>query len=578
MSDWIENNVFLPEGTSSLPGEVRLWKFQRSIADAIGDPEIERVTLVKPVRVGFSTLLTSAIGHFCANDPAPILSVLPTEADCRDYVVSDVEPIFEASPELSGLLSGDIDEGGRNTLLSRRFPGGSLKVVAAKAPRNLRRHNVRVLFIDEADAMEVTKEGSPIPIAERRTMSFPDRKIVLGSTPIFESTSHVLRAYAQSDQRVFEVPCPGCGGLTEILWRHIEWEEGRPETASFRCPRCEQLIAERFKVEMVEKGEWRPTAAHVLGHAGFRMNALVSPHANASWAKLATEFLTARSDPSLLQTFVNTILAEGWREGGEELDDAELSSRAEPFWLQKAVDGKELGPSIPDAATIVTAGVDVQPDRLEITFVGWSEDGTAWILGHTVVWGQWDDDTTWAELDEVLTTRWTHPLGGKIGLDAVAIDSSDGNTMEAVYAFAFPRFRKKILAIKGVAGTRPWIERSRSKVKGDGFLWIVGVDGVKSAVFGRLMRGHSIRFSETLETAWFEQLASERVVVRYVRGQPTRRFERIPGRRAEALDCVVYAFAARQIVNVNWARRAEELSGAEVSRPRKSRELWPSYR
>lgn len=60
LSEWIERNVFLPDGVTALPGPVRLWPFQREIADAIGDPAIERVTLVKPVRVGFTTLLTGA--------------------------------------------------------------------------------------------------------------------------------------------------------------------------------------------------------------------------------------------------------------------------------------------------------------------------------------------------------------------------------------------------------------------------------------------------------------------------------------------------------------------------------------
>jgi phage terminase large subunit GpA-like protein len=120
--------------------------------------------------------------------------------------------------------------------MHRRFAGGSLKIVAAKAPRNLRRHTVRALFIDEADAMMVGAEGSPLLLAERRTLSFADRKIVLGSTPLEEETSHVLRAYGQSDQRIFEVPCPECGERTEIKWQNIEWEADKPETAAFRCP------------------------------------------------------------------------------------------------------------------------------------------------------------------------------------------------------------------------------------------------------------------------------------------------------------------------------------------------------
>lgn len=65
-----------------------------------------------------------------------------------------------------------------------RLPGGSLKIIAAKSPRNLRRHNVRILLMDEVDAMEAGVEGSPITLAERRTLSFANRKIILGSTPM----------------------------------------------------------------------------------------------------------------------------------------------------------------------------------------------------------------------------------------------------------------------------------------------------------------------------------------------------------------------------------------------------------
>lgn len=132
LSRWIESNLRLPDDVSALPGDVRLWAFQRDIADAMSDPGIERVTLVKSVRVGLSTLLTATVGSFAANEPSPILLLLPTEADCRDYTVSDLEPIFNATPALAGLLNDDSAEGGRNTLLSRRFPGGSLLISTEK--------------------------------------------------------------------------------------------------------------------------------------------------------------------------------------------------------------------------------------------------------------------------------------------------------------------------------------------------------------------------------------------------------------------------------------------------------------
>ena len=316
---------------------------------------------------------------------------------------------------------------------------------------------------------------------------------------------------------------------------------------------------------MVGAGRWRATRPEVQGHAGFRLNALVSLLANASWGKLAAEFLQAKDDPAELQTFVNTILGQGWREAGAEIDDNALAARAEPFGLD----------SIPPEVLVLSAGVDVQDDRLETTIAGWTRDGTALVLGHIVIWGSPDDDTTWLELDELLKTQWPHPLGGKLRIDAACIDSGDGDWTDRVYSFAFPRAGRRVMAIKGVSGARPSIQVSRGKVKG-GRLWLVGSDTIKTTLFNRVQRGVSIRFSASLEPVYFEQLASERRVVRYTRGKPARRFERIPGKRAEALDALVYAFAARSAAPIQLDHRTDELRSPTppASSPTVIRSKW----
>jgi phage terminase large subunit GpA-like protein len=397
--------------------------------------------------------------------------------------------------------------------------------------------------------MEVTSEGSPIDLAIKRTMTFADRKIIMGSTPVLEETSHVIRAYNESDGRVFEVPCPECGALTEILWQHIEWPEGEPEKAAFRCPHCSALIDESAKVAMVEAGAWRITRPEVRCHAGFRLNALISLLPNARWGILAKEFLAAkRGGPDQLQAFVNTTLGQGWRDAAEELDESELQGRAERFGLD----------AIPEPVRVITAGCDVQRDRVEIVFLGFSETET-FILGHSVVWGSPSESTTWAEVDDALKTRWKHPLGGSLGVDAAAVDAGDGETTDAVLAFCRARFSRRVVAIKGVAGfSRPAIEASKTKGSA---LMLVGVDSVKAQLLTRLARGRSVRFSDTLTADWFEQLTSERRVIRYSRGQPVRQFVRIMGRRAEALDCVTYGLAVRGLVGVDLTRRGNELRG-----------------
>jgi phage terminase large subunit GpA-like protein len=464
------------------------------------------VTLVKSARSGFTTLLTGLVAHHVVNDPAPVLAVLPTEMDCRDYIASDIEPIFAASPALRNALGEPgKSEAGRNLLTHRMFVGGSLKIVASKAPRNLRRHTARVLLVDEADACEEGAEGNPIALAEKRTLSFANRKLIVGSTPLNEDTSHVLRLWEQSDQRVFEVPCPECGAFTEILWRHIEFEP-RP---SFRCPHCEVLLGEEHKLAMVEAGAWRITLPDVKGHAGFRLNALVSRLPNASWSKLVAEFLHAKdSGPDELRVFVNTVLAEGWRDEGEPTNEDELAARAEPFSLD----------AIPADVLMLTCGCDVQEDRLEVTTCGWSRSGDAFVLDHRAIWGAPDSNEPWVELDEHLKARWQHPKGGSLKIDATCVDAGSGSHYDRVCAFCQPRTGKRVFAIKGVSGMgRGAITRSRTKGR---ILFIVGVDGIKSGILAKLAKGRVIRFSDTLEPIFYEQLVSEKRVVRMSRGKP----------------------------------------------------------
>src|SRR6266540_3190794 len=64
LSTWLEANVVLPEGLVAEPGPLKLWPYQKGIADALTDSWLERVTVVKPVRVGYTALLTASLPYW----------------------------------------------------------------------------------------------------------------------------------------------------------------------------------------------------------------------------------------------------------------------------------------------------------------------------------------------------------------------------------------------------------------------------------------------------------------------------------------------------------------------------------
>jgi phage terminase large subunit GpA-like protein len=566
LSDWAEENFVLAETSSAKAGRFRLWPYQREILDAIGDPQYERVTVIKSARVGYTKCLMAGIGATAAIDPCSMILLVPTDDDARGYAVDEVEPAFSQSPSLNGLIrTGRVD--GRNTLTMKSITGGgSLKILSARSPRNLRRHDAKKLFIDEEDGMEVTSEGDPIMLAEKRTLAHPDRKIVRGSTPTDELTSSINRAYEESDQRIYEIACPMCGCFFELQWEMIVWPSGEPDKAACACPHCSELIEESHKATMVGAGRWRRMQPDVKSHAGFRLSTLLSLLVNARWGKLAEEFLRARrAGPAEMQVFVNTVLGRVWKHSLDEIDEQSLAARVENFGLKQ---GEDRVSRFPREVLAITAGVDTQDDRFEITIWGWN-DSQAFVLGHFVVWGCPRDAPVQAELDRLLRTTWLHPNGWRIGIDATAIDSA-GHFTQAIYDFCGPRLSRRIYPIIGRSGTRRVWEASKRR-KGGARLFVVGIDQLKTEILQRLplplldenkgpMPG-AIRLSNDLPEDWFEQIVGVRRVVRYVRNRAVIEFRpRKAGQREEVFDCAVYAFAARYSLRINFAERRARTS------------------
>jgi phage terminase large subunit GpA-like protein len=147
-----------------------------------------------------------------------------------------------------------------------------------------------------------------------------------------------------------------------------------------------------------------------------------------------------------------------------------------------------------------------------------------------------------------------------------------------VMKFAAARASRRVFATKGVAGfARPAFKASANlKSRGAQRLYLLGVDGLKSLIFERLKRGKSIRFSDSLDASYFEGVASERLITKYMRGRPERRFEVIVGRRNEALDCLVMNHAAREGIAINLDAREEalKLHPASAQPARVTRSRW----
>lgn len=562
VSQWAIENRFLPKGTTSSPGQFHPQVFQIEMMDAILDPEVHELVVMKPTQMGYSdAVLNNIIGYYIDLNPQPIMMVQPTIENAKDYGKKRITPMLESSPTLRDKIRPPKSRASGNTLSLKEFPGGFLKLTGANSGAGLRSDPVPIVVFDEVDGypLDVDGEGDPIAIGSRRTDAFADWKIYMGSTPAKpKGVSPIEKAYLKSDQRSFHVPCPFCAFFQKLVWRDRKEVDGEVILGDFRlvyafdaddqlvkdsvayiCYACAKPIPERYKQQMINRGKWiakfpdRPIV-------GFHLNALYSPWRD-NWDQLATEWKEAQRDPEKLKAFLNLRLAETWAEDADAVGWQVLRNRREKY-----ADDYEV--QVPHGVGILTAGVDVQGDRLECVVKGWGAGEESWLVSYERFMGDPGTPEVWTELDKFLLGKFRHASGAAMGIKVTMIDSGGANTDE-VYRFVKPRQSRSVWAIKGSseAGREvlgKFTMNNSYRVK----LWSLGTDTAKDRIFARLKivkpgPGY-VHFPMELEDEYFEQLTGEKAIRKHVRGRGSVRVYVKTRPRNEALDMEVYALAA----------------------------------
>ena len=543
-SEFAERHLRLPAAANAIPGALKLTRYQTGMVDAFVDPKIDTVVMCCSAQVGKSLAVDALVGYVMKCAPGPALHVSPTTARAEDWVRDRLDPLIAASPHLRALIGGGR-KGGGDSLSHKMFAGGSLNLASSYKSDDLAARAIRYVFLDEVDrfAASAGTEGDPVALAIKRTRTFANRRIVLVSTPTSRIGSRIGAWYVRGDQRRWFVPCPECNAFDHIKFENLIWKTGEASGARLVCMACGHHADEVERRKMVELGEWRATAKGEPGIASYHINELSSPFSSlASVAQQSDDAIT----PEQKRTFHNVCLGETFDAGTEiELNASELEERSETISAPYDI-----------GIAAITAGVDVQGNRLEATFLAIHRDKTASGLNHIVLPGDTSAPQVWADLDEALGTTFRLRDGRRLPVAATAIDS--GFSTDQVVAFVLSQRRKsrRVFAIKGVSGfDRPAIKEG-SKIKGNMRVMLIGVDGLKLSVAKRLamldLGPGYIRLPSHLDSEYFEQLAAEELRIKLVRGFAQHAFHKTAARN-EALDALVYAVAMSNLPNLTVA-------------------------
>lgn len=577
VSEWADKERRLDAQSSAEPGR---WytsraEYQRGIMDACSDASVREVVVMAGAQLGKTEAILNIIGYHIDHDPCPILVLQPTlemaTAFSKDRVAAG---LISATPAIRGRVKDPRARDSGNTTLHKIFPGGAITMVGANSPSGLASRPIRLVLCDEVDRYPTSagSEGDPIQLARKRSATFWNRKIVMVSTPTNKGDSRIEQAYEKSDQRKYHVPCRHCGELQELKWANVRWDEGDPETAYYFCEHCGSTWSDSDRAHSIARGEWIATNPF-SGIAGFSISGLYSP-----WTPLSDgvrDFLAVRKNPQQLRVWTNTYLGETWEDAGETVDEHYLSER-----------GEDYGGMLPEEVVFLTAGVDVQDDRLEISLIGWGRDDESWVIDHRILYGDPSTPNIWNNLLSQLKATFETHDGRELNIRGTCIDSG-GHHTQTVYKFCKANAGQRIFAIKGIGGeigSKPVVGRPSKNNAARCPLFPIGVDTAKDLIFSRLkineIGAGYVHFSEHLPEEYYRQLTAEKIVTRFNKGYSKRTFVKVRPRN-EALDCMVYALSAYAILNVNVnsvADRMAEASRAKKEEPPKKHPLARSPR
>lgn len=575
VSEWADEYRVLTEGTAQQgPWRTDRVPYLREIMDTISGREYQDITVVKCSQSGGSEALLNACGFYMDQEPSSILVIQPNVKPMAEgFSKTRIAPMVRDCVRLRDKVKDPRSRDSGNTINQKSFPGGTLFIMGANSPAGLASNPIRVVLADELDRWPASAgtEGDPLGLAAARQITYRHRrKTVKVSSPGNEGESRIEKEWKLSDQRHYYVPCPHCGHEQPLEWRdsggkpgikardgdfRLVWEKDgedeavvhKTDTAAYVCRECACTIEETHKPGMLAAGRWVKHNPSSL-RAGFHISGLLSPWVR--WSEVASKWIAAKDDDEQRKTFFNTILGLLYVQAGEVLDASKLISRRTAYPAE-----------VPRHVAVLTAGIDVQGDRIEVEIRGWAEKEESYLIKIERLYGNPEEDEVWTRASSLLDRPWLHETGVELRVRACFVDS--GYQQDAVFRYVKSRPGGRIFASKGVENAKQPLSRA-SKSNRDGLkVFTINPNTFKDVLFRRIAKptpgpGY-MHFGTEEQTGadeqYFNQYGAEKRTVKFVQNRPVVSYVNPSKKRNEAIDLYVLNLAALRSLGMNLSQR-----------------------
>ena len=560
---WVSTKRILPKG-NAFPGNFRigLVKAAEGVYDAMEDDDCRQITLCVSVQLMKTEFMINvALWHLDEGRGTCVL-VEPTDDLVQTINKERINPSIRHIPSLREQL-GELTS--RNTNNKKDYidtQTAKLALVSAGSKVSLVSRPVPLLLMDEVDRYGMSQT---IEQAIQRQITFPKSKIIVASTPYHELTgeSPIEEEWKKGSRGRYHGRCPMCAKLSDLDWKHVKWKKDPgsdldlpiADSVHYECEHCGSHWDDYQRREAVNNGEWVHENLQEKRHLSFHTTILSSPWSKINMPDLAAEFVSAvrkadRGDGNLLSQFVCDKLANKYKPITNSVSKSKLYENREPY-LKKPLPW-EVGGILPGNCLVVTAGIDLHQHFAKYEIVGWGWDiensrFTRWGIRTGRIMGSIDNPAMWEDLASVVNARMKHPMRAKLMPPHVVFVDSGWNTTKTREECA--KQQRLGFNWSPCKGTPTGDDKTVIDKHTGRRVYRVSVNSLKEIVFSNLVERCNGSGS------WHFPLAKEAGYDRGYFDELTAeiKIEKMPrkwiwvvqdGRRNEALDCAVYAFAA----------------------------------
>lgn len=602
--EWADKYFRLPEGSSQIAGQWVTQPLQVAILNMMTNDAIRLLGVKKSARLGYTKMVVAALLYLAEHKKRSAVVYQPVDDDSDDFVNDEVDPVIEEMPIIQKVFPDWNVKSENNKASKKVLIGSIIDFRGATAAKNFRRLTKQLLIGDEVNAWPLwvgskdNGEGNPIKLALQRLKGASFPKAIFGTTPTVAGNSHITNILADCDLVFrFYLPCPHCGTEQvlefgerdgEIQEHGLLWDdskdtvEKKAHTAHYKC--CSKKCGKSFHYSDLTKmelaGRWIAedltwtkdglTFYTEDGHrtqppkqVGIEINALYSLNLDG-WGEIVAEWLRAKGKPEDERTFINTVLGEDYDDKNKEkLDYQVLEERREKYSAQ-----------VPDKAVYLTAGIDSQLNRYEMYVWGWGANEEKWLVDRVVIMGDHAKESTLIKVDQAIANTYKRSDGTLMSIERICWDTG-GIDPEIVNKRSKKHGIFKVIPIKGANVYGKPIQQFPLKTNKNGVYHTeIGTDTAKNQLYPQMKNSpldkdtenyglmHLPLNDDVCDKIVCQQLVSERLVESIVKGKKVLRWDN-EGRRNEALDCLVYAFAAMKISTSRFGIDLDTLSCSE---------------